>query len=93
MNINVSIERLILDGLSLSHSQRPLVQAAVEAELSRLLAADGLASHLQSGGALPNIRGGNIQLAQHSDPHTLGQQIAQAVYGGIGSKQSGGKPQ
>jgi len=93
LNINVSIERLILDGLSLSYSQRPLVQAAVEAELARLLATDGLVSHLQSGGALHNIRGGNIQLTQQSDPHTLGQQIAQAVYGGIGGKQSGGKPQ
>ena len=91
MNINVSIERLILDGLSLPHSQRPLVQAAVEAELARLLAADGLAPHLQRGGALPHIKGGNIQLTHHSDPNRLGQQIAQAVYGGIGGKQSGGK--
>jgi hypothetical protein len=93
MNINVSIERLILDGLSLSHSQRPLVQASVEAELARLLAADGLASHLQSGGALPHLKGGNIQLTHHSDPNTFGRQIAQAVYSGIGGQQSGGKPQ
>jgi len=93
MNINVSIERLILNGLSLPHSQRPLVQTAVEAELARLLAADGLASHLQSGGVLPHLKGGNIQLTYHSDPNMLGQQIAQAVYSGIGGKQEGGKQQ
>ncbi len=84
MNINVSIERLILDGLPLTHSQRPQVQAAVEAELARLLAAGGLATTLQEGGALPSIPGGSIQLRSDSNPHTLGQQIAHAVYGGIG---------
>jgi len=84
MNINIHIERLILDGLPITHSQRPLVQASVEAELARLLATDGLASSLQAGGALPNIPGGSIQLTSDGNPHKLGQQIAQAVYGGIG---------
>ena len=84
MNINVHIERLILDGLSISHRERPLVQAAVEAELARLLAADGLAPGLTSGGALPHIPGGSIQLTRGGDPGQLGQQIAQAVYRGIG---------
>jgi hypothetical protein len=84
MNINIHIERLILDGLPISHSQRPLVQAAVEAELARLLAADGLDSGLIAGGAMPSVPGGSIQLMSDGNPHTLGQQIAQAVYGGIG---------
>jgi hypothetical protein len=84
MNINIHIERLILDGLPITHSQRPLVQASVEAELARLLATDGLASRLQAGGALPNIPGGSIHLTSDGNPHKLGQQIAQAVYGGIG---------
>jgi hypothetical protein len=93
MNINIHIERLILDGLAISQRQRPLVQAAVEAELSRLLAADGLAAHLQSGGALPQLKGDNIQLTHQSDPDTLGRQIARSVYSGIGGQQAGGKPQ
>jgi hypothetical protein len=84
MNINIHIERLILDGLPISHSQRPLVQAAVEAELARLLAADGLAPNLQAGSVLPSVPGGSIQQASDGNPKTLGQQIAQAVYGGIG---------
>ena len=29
MNINIHIERLILDGLPIAHSQRPLVQAVL----------------------------------------------------------------
>jgi hypothetical protein len=88
VNINIHIERLILDGLPISHSQRPLVQASVEAELARLLTANGLAPSLRTGGALPFIPGGNFQLASNGNPLHLGQQIAQAVYGGIGD----GKP-
>ncbi len=84
MNINIQIERLILDGLPISHSQRPLLQASVEAELALLLAADGVAPNLQAGGALPYVPGGSIQLASDGNPKTLGQQIARAVYGGIG---------
>ena len=92
-NITLHIERLILDGVPLSHSQRPLVQAAVEAELAHLLTSDGLSAELQSGGTLRHIPGGNIELSSAGNPHALGQQIAHAVYSGIGSKQSAGKPQ
>jgi hypothetical protein len=88
-NIHVHIERLVLDGLPVWHSQRPLLQAAVEAELTRLLAADGLAPNLQAGGALPSVPVRGIQLTSEGNPHTLGQQIAQAVYGGIGGNGNG----
>lgn len=84
MNINVHIERLILDGLPIGYGQRPLVQAAVEAELARLLADDGLSPELLAGGALPSVRTGSIQLANEGTTIQLGRQIAQAVYGGIG---------
>jgi hypothetical protein len=84
MNVNVHIERLILDGLSIPHRQRPHLQATVEVELARLLAADGLAPGLLAGGALPGIPAGAVQLTRDGDPTQLGQQIAQAVYGGIG---------
>jgi hypothetical protein len=83
-NITISIERLILDGLPLTHAQHPLLQAAIETELARLLAADGLAHDLQSGGAFPRVPGGNIQLSGHDTPAHLGQQIARAVHSSIG---------
>ncbi len=84
MNVNIHIERLILDGLPISHSQRPIVEAALKAELAGLFAADGLAPELQAGGALPRVPGGSIQLTSDGNPGQLGRQIAQAVYGGIG---------
>jgi hypothetical protein len=83
-NIHIHIERLILDGLPIWHTQRPLVQAAVESELAKLLSTDGLAQSLMAGGTMPHVSGGSIQLTGDGDPGLLGQQIAQAVYGGIG---------
>lgn len=83
MNINVHIERLILDGLPIARHQEPLVQASVEAELARLLAADGLAANLLAGGALAHVQAGSIQLTGEGNPSQLGWQIARAVYGGI----------
>jgi hypothetical protein len=84
MKINLHIERLILDGLPVAGSQGPLVQAAVEAELVRLLGVNGLSHELQVGGAVPEVAAGPFRLATETTPSKLGRQIAQAVYGGIG---------
>jgi len=83
MSIRVHIEQLILDGLPIARSQEPLVQAAVEAELSRLMAEGGLAPELASGGAVPSVRADGINSVGGS-PGQIGRQIARAVYGGIG---------
>jgi hypothetical protein len=84
MNINLHIERLVLDGLPVEHHHGPLVKAAVEAELSRLLSAAGLANSLASGGAVPAVAAPQIQLPSNNNPIQLGEQIGRAVYGGIG---------
>jgi hypothetical protein len=85
MNINLTIDQLILDGIDLPNHQRPDLQAAVEAELSRLLAEQGVGPHLQARGAVPSLDAEVIQLTSN-DPATLGQQIAQAVYGGLSNE-------
>jgi len=84
MTINLHIDRLILDGLPMPHSQRPLLQAAVEAELTRLLTTDGLSPGLSAGGAIPHLPASSLQLPHDNSPAQLGRQIAQSVYGGIG---------
>jgi hypothetical protein len=84
MKITVHIERLILDGVSVLHRQRPQVQAALEEELARLIAADGLGVDLRTSGALSRVSGGEIQLEGDEEPELLGKRIAQAVYRGIG---------
>jgi hypothetical protein len=79
MNINVSIERLVLDGLAMNRTQGALVQWAVETELARLLAEEGL-SHL-SAGAVPHLSANSIQVTHDSKPAQLGHQIARAIHG------------
>jgi hypothetical protein len=86
MNIRIHIERLILEGLPITHSQVPLVQAAVESELARLLTENGLGESLQAGGAMPSVRANGMQLASGSKPAQIGTQIAQSVYSGIGDR-------
>lgn len=84
MNIQVHIERLILDEVTLGAAERPGLRLAVEAELGRLLAERGIASGLESGVALDSVRGGAVQLTRGAGATGLGKQVAQAVYGGIG---------
>jgi hypothetical protein len=79
MNINVSIERLVLDGLAMSRSQGVLVQVAVETELARLLSEQAL-SHL-SAGSVPHLSANSIQVTRDSKPAQLGHQIARAIHG------------
>jgi hypothetical protein len=84
MNVKLHIERLVLEGLDIAPGQRRLLRAAVETELTRLLAEGGLAPQLSSGVALPSLRAGAIQLTNETGATHLGAQIAGAVYGGIG---------
>lgn len=83
MKIELHIERLVLDGLPIEHSDRLLVMAAVERELAQLLTAGGLTGGLLTGGAMPRLSAGEIRLGAESTAAQVGQQIAQAVYRGI----------
>jgi hypothetical protein len=84
MNINLHIERLVLDGIPLASGERPLLRVAVEEQLTRLLTNGGLKNAMQSGGALYNVKAPSIQLANLGDLDGVGEQIAKAVYGGVG---------
>lgn len=83
MNINLHIERLVLDGPPFEQRQGPHLQAAVEQELTRLLAANGLAQELHSGGATPQAHASGIQLADKTHPTWLGKQVAHCIYNSI----------
>lgn len=86
VNIELHIERLILDGFSLTRNEGGLVQQAVEAELARLLAGAGLSPTLKAGAAPAYALGGVTQLGSGINPTDLGQQIAQSVYRGLGNE-------
>ena len=82
MNINLHIERLVLDGVNITADQHHLLQASVTAELTRMFAESGLSSNIAQGAAVPRMSTDDIQLVSNN-PTQLGQNIAQSVYGGI----------
>lgn len=88
MNVQLHIERLILEDLPIARSQRALVQAAVENELTRLITVNGVAPTIMAGGARPSAPMTVIQMAERATPGQLGHQIAHAVYQGIGNSSS-----
>jgi hypothetical protein len=83
MNINLHIERLVLEGLPLTRAQGPVVQRAVELELTRLFAVAGIGAGLRSGGMIPRATGDAMQFERETTPRQLGTQIAQSVHGGL----------
>ncbi len=84
MRTRVHIERLILDGLPLTTRAGARVGAAVERELARLLAADGVPEHLRAGGAVPRVAAPRLQFASGDRPDTIGRKIARSIHRGLG---------
>ena len=91
MKIHVHIERLILDGLPLGPSGGSRVQAAVEAELARLLtesstAEGNIGQAWPSGSAVPSVPAAPIQLPVGARPAETGGPIAASGPGRIGGR-------
>jgi len=83
MKINVHIDRIVLDGLPVDRHSSPIIQEAIQAELSRLFAESENSQGLLSGGAIPTLRTASIQISEQSAPNTLGRSIAKSVHGGF----------
>ena len=80
MNINVHIERLILNDIGIKPHQETDVKVAVESELHRNLATHGLGTTMQSTSNRQVAKGGLVSLENNRKPAGLGQQIGKAVY-------------
>ena len=83
MTIHVHIERLVLDGLPVARTQRGTLAGALETELGRLLAGEGIGPGLTAGGALTQLRAGELRLGGARGAGTLGTQIATAIHTGM----------
>jgi|EndMetStandDraft_8_1072994.scaffolds.fasta_scaffold44941_4 hypothetical protein len=84
MRIDLHIERLVLDGLTVTAADSPRVRAAVEAELARLLAAGGVNREFAAGGAMPRLNAPQVTLAARPRPDAIGRAIAQSVNASLG---------
>jgi hypothetical protein len=82
LDIHLHIDRVVLEDVTLPPGGRAALGTALEAELSRLLAAGGLAEAWQAGAAVPRLAAGPVSLA--GSPADLGVGIARSVYVGLG---------
>jgi hypothetical protein len=86
MNIELHIERLILNGLPYNHTQGAQLQQALEAELSQLLASG--AFDAQIGEHSPHLRTDMLEMGQA--PNITGTNLARTVFERIETR---GEPQ
>jgi len=82
VNVKLHIERLTIDGAGLAPGGKERLLAAVEAELARLIARDGIAREYRAGGAAPALRAGTIGTPP-KNPAQFGIEIARAVHSGL----------
>lgn len=78
MRVRLHIDRLVLDGVDVSAADRPRLQAAVEGELARLVAAGGL----QPPRSAVVVDAPPIETTPRAAD--LGARIAGSVYRGLG---------
>ncbi len=79
--LELHIGELVLQGFPGMDPE--LLGAAVQAELFRLLAEDGLPSRLARAGVVGAVDGGQFTLEASEDIRHLGARIARAVYEGL----------
>ncbi len=80
-NIQVHIERLVLDGVRLAPNEVPRLRVAFEQEFARLCAATPAAAW--SDGALARLDATAVRLAAKGSSAVWGRQIAQSLFSGL----------
>ncbi len=79
-NIEIEIEELVLHGFA--PGDRATIGEAVQRELTRLLAEQGLAS-MNRPIEIAHVNGGAFDVRPGAKSETIGAQIARKVYGGL----------
>ena len=80
--IRIHIDRLVLDP-AFAHLDREVLGAAVEGELSRLLAEGGPPGALEDGGRRGRVDGGRFDAPPGTGAEAVGRQVAEGVYRGL----------
>ena len=84
MIIELQVDRLVLDGLSLEDGGAAALRSAMESELTQLLVEHGIGDALRGGGSFASIRTPAMPAAADTGPSELGAGIARSVSGGLG---------
>lgn len=81
-NIELHIEELVLHGFA-PGGDRYRIEEAVQQELKRLFAEQGVPRSLAGGGDIGRLDAGAFEMEAGAKPEAIGVQIAQAIYGGL----------
>lgn len=79
--IEVHIAELVLHGFA--PKDRYAIGEAVQAELTRLFAEQGIHPSLSRGYAIEHLDTGAFRIKPQTKAETIGTQVAQSVYGGL----------
>ena len=80
-NVELNIEELVLHGFS--PGDRLRIGDAVQRELVRLFAEQGVSQSLAQGSEAEKVDGGSFNFNMGSRPDIVGTQVARSVYGGL----------
>jgi hypothetical protein len=80
-NIELKIEQLVLHGFAPGDRHR--IGAAIQQELARLLAEQGIPPGIVQGKTIEQFDGGAFEIKAGTPLRVIGAQIAQAIYGGL----------
>ena len=81
-SIELHIEELVLDGFASGDRYR--IGDALESELARLFAEQGVPASLTESAPLEQLSGPDFRVARNSSSKGIGSDAAQAVYRGLG---------
>jgi hypothetical protein len=79
MNINLHIERLVLDGIEIESRHRGDLLGAIESELRSRVGSGGVSSWIVSGDSRGALRGGAVVFDNNRGADVFGQQIGRAI--------------
>jgi hypothetical protein len=80
-DVELLIEELVLEGFEPQYRYR--IAGAVERELTRILAQDGIPSSLTQSGEMAYVYGGSFEMTRGGAVEAVGARVAQAIYGGL----------
>lgn len=82
-NLNLHIDRLVIDGLALSSHANAQLQQVIASELAALLQTGGWLPDATTNLHVARLAGADWQLPERNDPASLGHSIADAIYQSI----------
>jgi hypothetical protein len=84
-NVELHIEELVLHGFA--PGDRQAITAAIEAELGRLLAIEGLPASFEGGASIGTLDAGSFEAGASERPSALGARVGRSVYQSLESRE------